>query len=131
MSDVTGPVMRHPSSSSSQSSDGAEVTKPKYKDNIVMFDISWFYQLLPFGLGLDHDPILWFVKDWTGIVAVIGTWILLISGEIIFFLFVILPFRNPLYRVLNGAFNLICALLGLVAHFQATFTNPVSRSLVF
>ena len=126
MSDTTGPTKRRPSATGSQSSEASERLKPEYKDNIIMYDISWFYKLLPFGLGVGLDPIIWLVKDWTGIVAVIGTWILVICGEIIFFLFVILQFHDPFYSALNGAFSVVCALLGLVAHFQATFTNPVS-----
>jgi mitochondrial fission protein ELM1 len=78
-------------------------------------------------VSVDQTSALWVVKNKLGLVAVISTWLMLTAGEIIFFLFVIIPFHDSLYSAFHGILSLAGALLAVVAQFQAAFTNPVRR----
>ena len=96
-----------------------------YRDNILLLNTNYLLRLMHCPLETDTTSSLWVVKNKAGFTAVIGTWLFVIVGEIVFFLIVIIPFHDPLYSAAHGTFSLACAFLGLVAHFQATFSNPV------
>lgn len=69
---------------------------------------------------------LWCVKDGLGVAGCVFTWLLIVFGEIVFTIFVLIPFQNSTWSALNGAFSIGCAFLGFVAHVKAMFTDPVS-----
>ena len=97
-----------------------------YKDNIRLLDCNHFWRRLGVPLQRNTCRRLWFVNDWTGIAGCIFTWFLIIFGEIVFFLFVLIPFRDPMYSAVNAVFSLVCAFLGFAAHLRAMFSDPVS-----
>jgi hypothetical protein len=96
----------------------------KYTDNIIVLNCHPWWKRFGFRSPWCHR--VWIVKDWTGWGSVILTWFLIVFGEVVLFLFVLLPFPLPFYAAANGAFSFVCALLGTVAHVRAAFTDPVS-----
>ena len=74
----------------------------------------------------DHDPKKrWFVKDPCGIACVVMTYIL-VAYATISFLTVILPPFVSVWTLLNTGAFLTLMILGVVSHYRAMFTEPVS-----
>ena len=95
-------------------------------DNINMLDCNLVRWCLRPAMRL-RPCRLWCVCDVGGFVAAAFTWFLVFAGEIMLCMFVIYPFPTPWYGMINGAFNLFCAFLGLASHWKTMFSDPVSK----
>ena len=98
----------------------------EYKDRIWLFDLNRFLRRFWIPLPKNQCRAVWCVKDGLGVAGSVFTWILILFGEIVFVLFVLIPFQNRVWSALNGVFSITCAFLGFVAHVRSMFTDPVS-----
>ena len=102
-----------------------------YKDRIWLFNMNRLLRKLWIPLPKDYCSALWCVKDGLGFAGSVFTWMLILFGEIVFVIFVLIPFHNTTWSALNGVFSILCAFLGFVAHVRTMFTDPVSGILPF
>lgn len=76
----------------------------------------------------DHDlKKRWFVKDPCGIACVVFTYIL-VGYATLSFLTVILPPFISVWTLLNTGAFLSLMTLGVISHYRAMFTEPVSQA---
>ena len=111
-----------------EQSSQSEVT---YRDNIYVLDLTRVPRHLQPYLPRPWPSIrLWIVKDISGIVAALATWFFICFGETSFYVAVLSQFSylHPVEAAVNGALSLFWAFLGVVAHWRAMFTDPVSGS---
>ena len=78
---------------------------------------------IPYGWFSD----MWVVNDWSGWLGVLTTWFFIFFGEGLLLFFVVIRFAYPVYAWVNMVFSVICASLGFIAHWKATFMDPVSH----
>ena len=74
----------------------------------------------------DHDPQKrWFVKDPCGIACVVLTYCLVGYATISFVTILLPPFMST-WTLLNTGVFLSIMVLGVISHYRAMFTEPVS-----
>ena len=71
---------------------------------------------------------MWFIRDGCGIVCGVITWLLVLFAEFVVLFVMLMPARNLIYSLVNGALFNTLAFLALASHFRAMCTDPVSQS---
>ncbi|KAG7262566.1 hypothetical protein CRUP_030128 [Coryphaenoides rupestris] len=67
---------------------------------------------------------LWFIWDGCGITCGVITWLLVLYAQFVVAFVMLLPARNPLYSLVNGALFNSLAVLALASHARAMCTDP-------
>lgn len=97
----------------------------EYKDNIRYVHIG--RMLGKAGRALPPEVSkLWVVYDWAGWIGVMATWFLVLIGEFMLITNILIPSPRLWHSLIHGILHEICVVLGLVAHWRATFMDPVS-----
>ncbi|XP_029519563.1 palmitoyltransferase ZDHHC3-like isoform X1 [Oncorhynchus nerka] len=73
---------------------------------------------------LPHSDTMWFIRDCCGIVCGVITWCLVFYAEFVVLFVVLLPAKNLLYSLINGALFSVLAFLALASHARAMCTDP-------
>lgn len=73
---------------------------------------------------------MWFIRDGCGIVCGVITWLLVFYAEFVVVFVILLPAKNVVYSIFNGAVFNALAFLALASHMKAMCTDPVSDRLV-
>uniref|UniRef100_A0A8C1MC07 Zinc finger DHHC-type containing 3b n=1 Tax=Cyprinus carpio TaxID=7962 RepID=A0A8C1MC07_CYPCA len=71
---------------------------------------------------------MWFIRDGCGIVCGVITWLLVFYAEFVVVFVMLLPVKNVLYSLINGALFNGLAFLALASHFKAMCTDPVRQT---
>ena len=100
-----------------------------YRSNTTLLNPSRYLNRLIRRPGYFGPLMLWWVRDWGGLICSVFTWFLVVFGEVTFTV-LILASQDPISAVLHGLFNYTCAWLGIIAHLRAMFTDPVSRECI-
>lgn len=73
---------------------------------------------------------MWFIRDACGIVCAVITWFLVFYAEFVVVFVMLLPSKNLIYSIVNGALFNVFAFLALASHLRAMCTDPVSTYVV-
>lgn len=73
---------------------------------------------------------MWFIRDACGIVCAVITWFLVFYAEFVVLFVMLLPSKNLIYSIVNGALFNVFAFLALASHLRAMCTDPVSTYVV-
>lgn len=73
---------------------------------------------------LPRSGAMWFIRDCCGIVCGVITWCLVFYAEFVVLFVVLLPAKNLLYSLINGALFSTLAFLALASHARAMCTDP-------
>ena len=68
---------------------------------------------------------MWFIRDGCGITCGVITWMLVLYAQFVVAFVMLLPARNLLYSLVNGALFNSLAVLALASHARAMCTDPV------
>lgn len=71
---------------------------------------------------------MWFIRDACGIVCAAITWMLVFYAEFVVLFVMLLPSKNLMYSIVNGAVFNALAFLALASHLRAMCTDPVRWS---
>lgn len=78
---------------------------------------------------LPRSGAMWFIRDCCGIVCGVITWCLVFYAEFVVLFVMLLPAKNLLYSLINGALFSTLAFLALASHARAMCTDPVSLAV--
>ncbi|NXW56816.1 ZDHC3 Palmitoyltransferase, partial [Eurystomus gularis] len=67
---------------------------------------------------------MWFIRDGCGIACAVVTWMLVFYADFVVLLVMLVPSRDYVYSVINGAVFNTLAFLALASHFRAMLTDP-------
>lgn len=69
---------------------------------------------------------MWFIRDACGIICAVITWLLVFYAAFVVVFVMLLPSKNLIYSLVNGAIFNVLAFLALASHLRAMCTDPVS-----
>lgn len=72
---------------------------------------------------------MWFIRDACGIICAVITWLLVFYAAFVVMFVMLLPSKNLIYSLVNGAIFNALAFLALASHLRAMCTDPVSTYL--